>query len=360
MIGLPGDNRSFIDNYMQNMQNICNASKLPRHSDKLSKTTECYASTHANKCQLDEIDHDIGLVDEELMETLFGLDVEVEEDDTDEPTNKRTKTSHDHVSLFDLRKKGNNRLGFCTDMLCELDTESTFNKIEIALEAGTRRRTNEAPAHITGPFNNPDPLFRVIGRKTTRKSIVEGKEVTSVDATGTADSTSEWGQEKEFDADQQKAFEATVASFILTFHHDIENSCSDSTDHVPHLLLGRENSTSTRRTRLGLEKLCHKKKQLLLFMDGPGGSGKSTIIKEVLRCSREFCKNIQHPFNEMTIQVTATSGVAATLVIGETLHRACYLSRKKPSQKSNVMLSNKCVLLLLMKCQWHQIIYWSI
>jgi hypothetical protein len=129
MIGLPGDDRSFIDNYMQNTQNIRNASKLPRHSDKLSKTTECYASTHANKRQLDEIDDDIGLVDEELMETLFGLDIEVEEDDTDEPTNKRTKTSHDHVSLFDLHKKGNNRLGFCTDM-CELDAESAFNKIE--------------------------------------------------------------------------------------------------------------------------------------------------------------------------------------------------------------------------------------
>jgi hypothetical protein len=329
MKGLPTDERSFIDNYMQNIQNIRNASKLPRHSDKLSKSTECYVSTHTNKRQLDEIDDDIGLVDEELMETLFGLDIEVEEDNTDEPTNKRTKTSHDIVSLFDLRKKGNNRLGFCTDM-CELDTESTFNKIEIELEAGTRCRTNEAPACITGPFNNPDLLFRVIGRKTTRKSIVEGKEVTSVDATGTADSISKWGQEKEFDTDQQKAFEVIVASFILTFHHDIENSCSDSTDHVAHLLLERENSTSIRRTRLGLEKLCHKKKQLLLFMDGPGGSGKSTIIKEVLRYGREFCKNIQYPFNEMTILVTATSGVAATLINGETLHRACYLNRKKP------------------------------
>jgi hypothetical protein len=203
-------------------------------------------------------------------------------------------------------------------------------RLKIELEAGARRRTNETPACVTGPFNNPDLLFCAIGRKTTRKSIVEGEEVTSVDATGAADSMSEWGQEKEFDADQQEAFEAMVASFILTFHHDVENSCSDSTDHVPHLLLGRENSTSTRRTRLGLEKLCHKKKQLLLFMDGPGGSGKSTIMKEVLRHGREFCKNIQHPFNEMTILVTATSGVAATLINGETLHRACHLRRKKP------------------------------
>ncbi len=32
----------------------------------------------------------------------------------------------------------------------------------------------------------------------------------------------------------------------------------------------------------------------------------------------------------MTILVTATSGVAATLINGETIHRACHLNRKKP------------------------------
>jgi hypothetical protein len=328
MRGLPNDEILFIDNYMQNIQNIRNASKLPRHSDKLSKTTSCYISTNTKKRKLDEIDDDIGLVDKELMETLFGIDIEIEEDQTDGPSNKTTKASHDDLSLIDLRKKGSNNMGFNTD-ICDLDAVSEFNKIEIELEPSTRRTTKEAsPEYKTGPFNNPDLLFRIIGRQVTRKSIVEGKEVTCVDATGTADSISKWGQEKEFDIDQQKAFEVIVASFILTFHQDIENSCSDSTD--VHGLLERANSSSLRRTRLDLEKLCHKKKQLLLFLDGPGGSGKSTIIKEVLRYGSEFCKNIQYPFNEMTILVTATSGVAATLINGETIHRACHLNRKKP------------------------------
>jgi hypothetical protein len=142
---------------------------------------------------------------------------------------------------------------------------------------------------------------------------------------------SKWGQEKEFDADHcQKAFEATLASFVLTFHHDIKNSCSNSTDGVPHSPK-RDNSTSMRRARLGLEKLCHEKKQLLFFMDGQGGSGKSAIIKEVLRHDSKFCKNIQHPlFNEMTTLVTATSRVAATFTNGEAVHRACHPNRKKP------------------------------
>ena len=332
MRSLPEKDRSFIDIYMQNIQDIRNASKLPRHSDKLSKTTSCYVSTQTKKRQLDATDDndDVGFVDEELMKTLFGLNIEIDEEQTDGPTNKKTKTSHDHVSLFDLRKKGSNNLGFNAD-ICGLIAESEFNKIEIELEpAAHRSKTNNvSPELKSGPFNNPDLLFRVIGRNTTRKSVVEGKEVTSVDATGTADSISKWGKEKDFDTDQQMAFETIVASFILTFHRDVENSCSDSSDDVQHFH-ERENSTSIRRTRLGLEKLCHKKKQLLLFMDGPGGSGKSTIIKEVLRYGSEFCKNIQYPFNEMTILVTATSGVAATLINGETIHRACHLNRKKP------------------------------
>jgi hypothetical protein len=42
-----------------------------------------------------------------------------------------------------------------------------------------------------------------------------------------------------------------------------------------------------------------------------------------------FCKNVQYPFNKMTILVAATSGVAAMLVNGETVHRACHLNTKK-------------------------------
>jgi hypothetical protein len=126
----------------------------------------------------------IGLVEEELMETLFGLDVEAEEEQTDGPTNKRTKTSHDHVSLFDLREKGSNNLGFNTDV-CDSVAESAFNKIEIELEPAARCSTanNAPPEHKTGPFNNPNMLFHVIRRKTARKLAVEGKEVTFVDAT---------------------------------------------------------------------------------------------------------------------------------------------------------------------------------
>ena len=61
--------------------------------------------------------------------------------------------------------------------------------------------------------------------------------------------------------------------------------------------------------------------QLILFLHGPGGSGKSTIIDLVLAYAEEYCKMYEDfAFTSRTIVITALSGVAATLILGETTH----------------------------------------
>ena len=69
-----------------------------------------------------------------------------------------------------------------------------------------------------------------------------------------------------------------------------------------------------------------KNGQLIMFLTGPGGSGKSEVINELLRYAQKFCSNIQQPFTKKTILVTACSGVAATLIHGQTLHSATFLN----------------------------------
>ena len=60
-------------------------------------------------------------------------------------------------------------------------------------------------------------------------------------------------------------------------------------------------------------------KQLILFLHGPGGSGKSTVIDLVLAYAEEFCKMYKNnSFTSRTIVITALSGVAATLILGKT------------------------------------------
>ena len=67
--------------------------------------------------------------------------------------------------------------------------------------------------------------------------------------------------------------------------------------------------------------------QLICLLHGPGGSGKSTVINLVKSYAKEYCDLIGHPFTVRTIVTTAMSGVAATLLNGETAHSALAMNR---------------------------------
>ena len=66
---------------------------------------------------------------------------------------------------------------------------------------------------------------------------------------------------------------------------------------------------------------------LICLWHGPGGSGKSTVINMVKAYARDYCELLGHPFTTRTIIVTAMSGVAATLLSGETTHSVLGLNR---------------------------------
>ena len=73
---------------------------------------------------------------------------------------------------------------------------------------------------------------------------------------------------------------------------------------------------------------------LTIFLNCPGGSGKSRVLEEVLKCAKLI-------FNTRTIVVTALSGVAATSIGGETLHSAVSSSKQidaKDNSWANVRL----------------------
>jgi predicted ATPase len=63
-------------------------------------------------------------------------------------------------------------------------------------------------------------------------------------------------------------------------------------------------------------------RQLIMFLTGAGGSGKTEIINSVLAYAKGFCLQMQYVFDKQIIVVTAMSGVAATLINGETIHSA--------------------------------------
>ena len=101
-----------------------------------------------------------------------------------------------------------------------------------------------------------------------------------------------------------------------------------------------------------LEKLVEKQRrgseQLICLLHGPGGSGKTTVIDLVMEYAREYCSFMDnYTFSSRTIVVTAMTGVAATLLMGETVHSAVYLNQKKNIQPEQVEVWEDTRLLII-------------
>ena len=69
------------------------------------------------------------------------------------------------------------------------------------------------------------------------------------------------------------------------------------------------------------------REQLIMFLSGPAGAGKSHVINTCQHCCKVFCDYAEIPFDDDIFKITACTGVAATsLVSGETIHSAAKLN----------------------------------
>ena len=72
----------------------------------------------------------------------------------------------------------------------------------------------------------------------------------------------------------------------------------------------------------------YKHQNLVCFLHGPGGSGKSWVLVLLLIYAEEYCGHVGETFTKNTIVVAALSGVAATLINGRTIHSAVHINKK--------------------------------
>ena len=147
--------------------------------------------------------------------------------------------------------------------------------------------------------------------------------VETYEANGSVYSIINWARQANLDAEQKRAFEIIIGSFVLTFYDEAKRDNNRSA-HTRSVFVNEKTK---------LEQLVESQRmnsnQLILFLHGPGGSGKSTIIDLVLAYAEEYCKMYEDfAFTSRTIVITALSGVAATLILGETTHSALYLNHK--------------------------------
>ena len=71
------------------------------------------------------------------------------------------------------------------------------------------------------------------------------------------------------------------------------------------------------------------KEQLLMFVTGPAGAGKSTAITVAQKFCFEFSKSVGLNWTKDTFLFTAMTGVAASLFGGMTIHSVAHLNSKK-------------------------------
>ena len=146
---------------------------------------------------------------------------------------------------------------------------------------------------------------------------------------GSAKSIIDWAVKSNFDSNQRRAFEVIAGSFVLAYYDTATSAC-------------KEARASCKSEAKNLRILVHNDKwktnQLICFLHGPGGSGKSAVIDLAVLYSRSFCKYLWSDFNssERVIAVTALTGVAATLLQGETTHAALHLNQKKDITREQV------------------------
>jgi hypothetical protein len=123
------------------------------------------------------------------------------------------------------------------------------------------------------------------------------------------------------DIDQQRAFECIVARFFLRIYTEAWKFDSQHTD-LPE----------RKKRRLNKEKeileQVNRRTQLICFLSGAGGTGKSRVLTSCVIYAKKFCMNLNLRFDSRSIVVTALTGAAAVSLHGETLHSAAALQRK--------------------------------
>jgi hypothetical protein len=245
------------------------------------------------------------------------------------------------LNLNRIRKKGAYNCG--TDKLCKTTPrkcEDEPNGSFILRSASNNTLPISSRTPTVDPTEPPrqvcrDKIISVMQEKTgvgqPQKTSHSKHMISFPEASGTSLSITNWARLAKLDKNQRRAFEVFASSFVLSFFRDAEiGTLVEGLRNVPYLLeklrlnklAGRVPSNTSRQ-----KKSSESFENLICFLHGPGGSGKSAVLELLLLYAAQYCQNIGEIFTETTIVVTACSGVAATLVKGRTVHSAVHLNK---------------------------------
>ena len=289
---------------IQNIQNCHNALRVDRPVDPLIARTEKYGDDECNNGNNNEDTEDNVDIDMALLDHCNN-DEEQDQFDNEEP-----------MSLSWIQGNGKNNCGY--DHIAQVDVSNDDNVFLFSnSEENTKSNRTNAPRDMVSQIG----LIELSLKKESRRIKIENKIKEVECANGTTDSIEKWGIAYGLDMKQMGAFEVLCATFVMTYYNEAYVS-----SNANHMATGpRSMRQAFRLQKDSLQKM-GAKEQLLMFMTGPGGSGKSRVIDALMHYCRSYCSELGTQFNDRTIVVTAMTGVAATSIQGETTCSATRLA----------------------------------
>ena len=323
--------------FLQNLQDArSNCMRTGRTDDDLQRCTEPFMPADA-AFDAQQSDDDESINDDVHGEALDNL---LREFDREAELASRYTSSDVPVKLdlTPLRDKGSHKCGY--ECLDHADTMHYQDKPLHETLTGTEgapvpnEAQNESMLEEDRMPGKADLVKVLIQRRQRRRrtfqDIIGSEEPVDVlEANGSVKSIMDWSCRAQLDKGQRRAFEIMTSTFVLTFYEDASPSDGNEIGRGMRNLLS---PYFAERKKLCLLSERHRRgndDQIILFLHGPGGSGKTTVIDLVMEYAREFCAYLEQPFGTRTIVLTAMTGVAATLLLGETAHAALYLNRRK-------------------------------
>jgi hypothetical protein len=328
--------RQFAFEYLQNVQDSrSNALRFAAVEDELSRKTVPFQVVDDGLIHSDS-DDDSNASDDEQLQPDF-LDQLIDDMLLSTGTLGDDDTLPSKLDFTPVMNKGSKQCGY--DCVADISTSTAAPATANSQFIRSQNQTSTSTDQQEQTDDVREQHFQARQTKS-RKEIVEttfkftnlrkrsfptfsnsDEPVNVKEANGTASSIIDWARKAKLDSNQMRTFEILTSSFVLTFYDDALNN--DVT------------RTRDSRFRANYKKLhrlsgrSKKNENLVGFVHGPGGAGKSTIVDLVILYCKEYCENLNVPFTSQTIVVTALTGVAATILMGETTHRAVYLNQRR-------------------------------
>lgn len=313
---------------LQNIQNRTNSRLLKRPPDQVALVTTCKESTGERKRKRpDEKQYDYDVSE---VEGLFQQQREVQ-------GGPAAYSNHHNRTHKILRRRANVKDEDL--LLAPLIGESVYRTDDPVLdEAGSKKRKEHSSSY-------PDYGTVLEFIEASMNHSIAGVETASLstDAVLPADTgqspqpptlsatAREYGLDR--DMKQLATYEIVCCTFLLDVlresgNKNITNLASSALDNT---ILSQRDELIGRLRHIAAKSasITQNSDQLLMYLTGAAGGGKSHCLYAAQKFCKEFSASLALPFDEKTFYFTSCTGSSAALWEGTTVHTAAHLNKRR-------------------------------